>query len=346
MSLPHNITLKFGDSGDSVKDMQARLVSLDFLGSQHANGFYDGNTVAAVRTFQGANGLRTDGVAGPKTLARLNAAGSTFTETKEAEQEKEGLDSFMSIDHEHQQLEEERARAQAEADAKAEAEAALLAEQQLQQDASNNSGSSGNNDSKQGKAEPAKNANPQALNQVDELAAAAGMAAASLTPKMDQNMSLEHEANQQQAAEQARNAPAPDAAPPAAEAAADKPSFGTKGTQTEKPLQDANLHQGAEQQAQQAEQAAANPANTAPTMESPPAPAAEQAPKEMRFDDPRLQAIHDRLPEPVRQEVQNVGQNMAKSGVQQSQVPAEMDIGGPQQTPARAPDQQIEAQIG
>ena len=78
MSLPHNITLKFGDSGDSVKDMQARLVSLDFLGSQHANGFYDGNTVAAVRTFQGANGLRTDGVAGPKTLARLNAAGSTF----------------------------------------------------------------------------------------------------------------------------------------------------------------------------------------------------------------------------------------------------------------------------
>lgn len=72
MFLPSNITLKFGDTGDFVAELQRRLVMVQCFTGDAVNGFYDGNTVNGVSRFQGMNGLNTDGVAGPETLRRLN----------------------------------------------------------------------------------------------------------------------------------------------------------------------------------------------------------------------------------------------------------------------------------
>lgn len=90
MFLPSNITLKFGDSGDFVAELQRRLVIVQCFTDDAINGFYDGNTVNAVSRFQGMSGLNTDGVAGPETLRRLNGviAGDSSgapTDTKQEE---------------------------------------------------------------------------------------------------------------------------------------------------------------------------------------------------------------------------------------------------------------------
>lgn len=75
MFLPSNITLKLGDSGDFVAELQRRLAARDFLGRDMITSFYDGATVHGVRQFQAAHGIRADGVAGPETLRRLNGFG-------------------------------------------------------------------------------------------------------------------------------------------------------------------------------------------------------------------------------------------------------------------------------
>lgn len=92
MFLPSNITLKFGDSGDFVAELQRRLTMVQCFSSDQVNGFYDGSTVNGVMQFQGMNGLHADGVAGPETLRRLNgviAGDSSTTEDKKEEEEKQ-----------------------------------------------------------------------------------------------------------------------------------------------------------------------------------------------------------------------------------------------------------------
>lgn len=81
MFLPTNITLQFGDSGDYVAELQRRLVARQCLARGMITALYDGPTVSAVRTFQIAEGLPGDGVAGPETLRRLNGF---FTEEESA----------------------------------------------------------------------------------------------------------------------------------------------------------------------------------------------------------------------------------------------------------------------
>ncbi len=82
MFLPSNITLKFGDSGDFVTELQRRLVGVKSLSEDAVNGFYDGRTASGVTSFQTRCGIRADGIAGPETLRRLNAvmAGGSATE--------------------------------------------------------------------------------------------------------------------------------------------------------------------------------------------------------------------------------------------------------------------------
>ena len=63
-------TLKKGMSGTAVKEMQARLISLGYL-SGTPDGIYGTGTAEAVYNFQKRNGLVRDGVAGPKTLAKI-----------------------------------------------------------------------------------------------------------------------------------------------------------------------------------------------------------------------------------------------------------------------------------
>lgn len=89
MFLPSNITLKFGDSGDFVAELQRRLAMVHCFSNDQVNGFYDGATVNGVMQFQGMNGLHADGVAGPETLRRLNgviagdSGGSTDNKSEE-----------------------------------------------------------------------------------------------------------------------------------------------------------------------------------------------------------------------------------------------------------------------
>ncbi len=89
MFLPSNITLKFGDSGDFVAELQRRLAMVKCFSEDQVNGFYDGSTVNGVMAFQGSHGIHADGVAGPETLRRLNGviAGDTSSDAEDKKEE-------------------------------------------------------------------------------------------------------------------------------------------------------------------------------------------------------------------------------------------------------------------
>lgn len=63
--------LKLGDSGDSVKKVQQKLSSLNYLSSKNATGYYGSVTESAVKAFQKRNSLTADGKIGAKTMAKL-----------------------------------------------------------------------------------------------------------------------------------------------------------------------------------------------------------------------------------------------------------------------------------
>ena len=65
-------TLRYGDTGSEVAQMQARLIALGYLDGE-ADGKFGLLTKAAVVWFQRLNNLVRDGVAGSKTLAALYA---------------------------------------------------------------------------------------------------------------------------------------------------------------------------------------------------------------------------------------------------------------------------------
>ena len=63
--------LQFGNSGNNVKKLQNALIDLGYMEKGSADGQYGYQTYNAVKAFQKANGLTSDGVAGPKTLTVL-----------------------------------------------------------------------------------------------------------------------------------------------------------------------------------------------------------------------------------------------------------------------------------
>jgi hypothetical protein len=63
-------TLKPGDTGPQVKQLQEALNSLGYSVGK-PDGDYGPATQSAVEQFQAANNLATDGVVGPETLAKL-----------------------------------------------------------------------------------------------------------------------------------------------------------------------------------------------------------------------------------------------------------------------------------
>ena len=65
-----NVYLSRGNSGDKVKQMQNRLISLGYLDGK-ASGRVDATTEAAIIAFQRRNDLDADGVAGPSTLEKM-----------------------------------------------------------------------------------------------------------------------------------------------------------------------------------------------------------------------------------------------------------------------------------
>ena len=68
-----NATLQVGSRGTDVKNLQTRLKELGYL-TGSADGVFGTATETAVKAFQKANSLTSDGVAGPRTLNRINSS--------------------------------------------------------------------------------------------------------------------------------------------------------------------------------------------------------------------------------------------------------------------------------
>jgi len=69
-------TLNRGSYGDQVKALQQYLIGMGYTNVK-PDGIYGPVTEAAVKQFQGDNGLSADGVFGPNTLSKANMMGST-----------------------------------------------------------------------------------------------------------------------------------------------------------------------------------------------------------------------------------------------------------------------------
>lgn len=69
-----NGTLREGDSGEGVYNLQARLFELGYY-SGRIDGRFGSETTTAVKAFQSANGLGADGIAGKGTMNKLNSSG-------------------------------------------------------------------------------------------------------------------------------------------------------------------------------------------------------------------------------------------------------------------------------
>ena len=77
MGLHELVLLRKGSRGSAVKRLQEGL-------GIGADGIFGSGTEKAVKDFQTANGLDTDGLAGPETLARLDAFEEMTPEVTEA----------------------------------------------------------------------------------------------------------------------------------------------------------------------------------------------------------------------------------------------------------------------
>lgn len=73
---PARTLLKIGDTGEDVKMLQAQLKAIGLF-AQEPTGTYGAITEQAVRAFQRQYGLAVDGIAGPKTLAKLKQVAGT-----------------------------------------------------------------------------------------------------------------------------------------------------------------------------------------------------------------------------------------------------------------------------
>ncbi len=67
--------LRIGSSGDEVKAVQSRLITLKYL-TGAVDGIFGTQTASAVSSFQQTNGLVNDGIAGSQTLGVLYSAGA------------------------------------------------------------------------------------------------------------------------------------------------------------------------------------------------------------------------------------------------------------------------------
>lgn len=84
-------TLRFGDSGYDVKKLQERLSVMP------ADGFFGSYTRKKVIEFQASNGLMPDGIAGPKTLQKLNQKDVVMTALERAIMKQESGGNINAI---------------------------------------------------------------------------------------------------------------------------------------------------------------------------------------------------------------------------------------------------------
>ncbi len=66
-------TLRYGDQGEAIKNLQKRLKELGYYNST-IDGQFGSGTLKAVKAFQARNGLTQDGAVGESTLKKLNSS--------------------------------------------------------------------------------------------------------------------------------------------------------------------------------------------------------------------------------------------------------------------------------
>lgn len=76
-------TLRRGDRGEDVREVQNLLVEQGYLNAGGADGVYGGGTERAILKFQQAQGFYPDGIAWPQTLKRLRHEFGPWTTIKE-----------------------------------------------------------------------------------------------------------------------------------------------------------------------------------------------------------------------------------------------------------------------
>ena len=74
---PPNPTLQSGSTGPDVRRLQRILVMIKVLDYTQIDGMFGSKTEAAVRAFQQDEGLKVDGIVGPRTWAALPPAPNT-----------------------------------------------------------------------------------------------------------------------------------------------------------------------------------------------------------------------------------------------------------------------------
>ena len=74
-TIPIHPTLRRGDIGEAVRQMQILLITAGYpVGTSGADGIFGSGTESGVLAFQADNGLIADGICGPKTWAALDGA--------------------------------------------------------------------------------------------------------------------------------------------------------------------------------------------------------------------------------------------------------------------------------
>ena len=328
MFLPSNITLKFGDSGDFVAELQRRLAMVRCFDEAQVNGFYDGVTVTAVTQFQGSNGLHADGVAGPETLRRLNGviAGDTSGSTADAKQEEEKQAAAS-----REQVLNYTLAQEAPSPAQWGGEGSLPREEAAPAAAPQAGG-----------LDPAMFAPPviEQAAPISQLAAPSPLEMAeranrdappvSNDPVQDLNAMLGEASRHQQQMQAAAAPPLQPAPAPAQplEQPQQLPPVAATAIPVSRPFE---------------------PALTEPPAAAPAAPAAPAEPPSLmqrasRFANAVVQKLADyfeaKLPPSALKEVQAIGQAMAQHGVREAPIPTGPEFGGREQLPARGPEPQ------
>lgn len=314
MFLPTNITLKLGDSGDFVAELQRRLSAVRCFNADAINGFFDGLTAQAVAQFQSISGIRADGVAGPETLRRLNGVisgdNSSTEDHKAAEEEKLRQQQLLMYQQQQMLLQQEQQR---------QAEEALLRQQQQQQQ-----------QAAYAAPQPAAYAPPGVATEPQAYAPAQPAAYAPapaqpyappppvMTPEMMAAMAMQHQAQAAPLQAHAQHAmpQQPQQQPPGM-------------TQQQPPL----AQQPVPLQQQPLQHANAAPQQTAPVEQAQAAPRGMVG-RAMQYANEMVQKLanyfESKLPNHVIDEVKAIGHSMAKSGVREVPIPT-----GPEQQQGR-----------
>ena len=96
-------TLRKGSRGEEVKKLQTALKKMG-LYTGKIDGVYGNSTVRAVKSFQKASELKTDGIAGPKTQKKLYSANTATAKPKATEKPKTEKEQEITVPQKVQKL--------------------------------------------------------------------------------------------------------------------------------------------------------------------------------------------------------------------------------------------------